>query len=404
MKPLKSLRWYTVIFLTSLLLVAALVGYSNFLSVQIVNQTAISSQIIKTSERQRMLLHKLVSQMVIYVTNVSDKPRAWEITSIHKSIAEMKEGHTKIIEGDPDMGISHDKSESIDAINFDPPYELDKEVRLMLYSATETVSRPWDHDLNELVYYKQFIKRSHGPIELGMDAIIDQLNIDSQSRIADLRGLLNMMTVLIIIVLLIISVFVFLPILKKLAMQTQSLVDLAMTDPLTGCHNRRSFMSVAENEFLRFQRYQRSTCVVMFDIDKFKSVNDTYGHSVGDEVIKEVAASCLGKIRESDTLGRIGGEEFAIVLPETLVEEAIFTAEKIREHFCHVEFNASEAIFFVTSSFGVSEIFPTDVSIQESLNRADEFLYVAKQTGRNKVVGPDPKNSQAPESTKDKDS
>ena len=161
---------------------------------------------------------------------------------------------------------------------------------------------------------------------------------------------------------------------------------LATTDPLTGLYNRRHFLSSLDAEWSRFQRYYRSVSVLMLDIDHFKSVNDRYGHAVGDEAIKAVAAACNEGKRKSDLVGRIGGEEFAVLLPETSLSRAKLVAERIRKRAMATRLNAHQVQFGVTVSIGVAEASVSMSGIDALMGAADQALYQAKAEGRNKCI------------------
>jgi diguanylate cyclase (GGDEF)-like protein/PAS domain S-box-containing protein len=156
----------------------------------------------------------------------------------------------------------------------------------------------------------------------------------------------------------------------------------ANTDPLTGLFNRRSFTSFCEHEFLRASRYFQPFSLMIIDIDLFKAVNDTYGHLVGDEVIKRVANICHDQIREADVLARIGGEEFAILLPDTDIDSAYIMAERLREAQQQYDEPLAPPI---TISIGVATIHPQDKTFLELFKRADKALYSSKNSGRNSV-------------------
>lgn len=161
----------------------------------------------------------------------------------------------------------------------------------------------------------------------------------------------------------------------------------AYTDYLTGLNNRRSFIEKTEVELYRKERYGREFSLVMFDIDHFKLINDKYGHNIGDLVLKEIANICRMVLREIDIIGRIGGEEFAILLPETSIKEATQVAQRLRMAIekANVASNSNEKIKF-TASFGVTVTNNSNLTINELLNQADTALYIAKNSGRNKVV------------------
>ena len=159
----------------------------------------------------------------------------------------------------------------------------------------------------------------------------------------------------------------------------------ASTDTLTGTSNRRYFMSQAEQEMRRSRRFARQMSVMMIDIDHFKQVNDNHGHAVGDAVLQAVVKRGLESLRQSDLLGRMGGEEFAVILPETDLEAARDAAERLRAHLAERPVVAEHAVIPCTVSIGVAQLNAKDASVDALLNRADKALYVAKQNGRDRV-------------------
>lgn len=163
--------------------------------------------------------------------------------------------------------------------------------------------------------------------------------------------------------------------------------ELATTDSLTGLNNRRRFMELAEREFTRSMRYQRPLALYMLDIDHFKIVNDTHGHDVGDQVLRSLAETAVIALRGADILGRLGGEEFGVLLPETDEQAAIEVAERLRMSIEHtsIPINNGEELK-ITVSLGVAVLGKNINSIAEMLKRADVALYEAKQSGRNRVI------------------
>ena len=162
--------------------------------------------------------------------------------------------------------------------------------------------------------------------------------------------------------------------------------QLATTDPLTGLANRRHFIDRADMEVARARRYGMPLSVVMIDIDHFKRVNDRLGHAVGDEVIRCVAETCGSTIRgEIDVAGRLGGEEFALLLPSTDAMGASSLAERLRESMLDIELENVVTPGTVTCSFGVTQWTEDDDAIHTTIKRADAALYKAKGNGRNRV-------------------
>jgi len=160
----------------------------------------------------------------------------------------------------------------------------------------------------------------------------------------------------------------------------------AMEDFLTGLANRRALLNYAGKLLKKYKGRKGEITLIMFDIDNFKSINDTFGHAVGDEVIRSVAEACQFGLREDDLLARIGGEEFAVLLPNTLCDEAQVIAERMRKSIANLTVidNKSSTITF-TASFGISLICNEVYSVDQLLSNADAALYAAKKKGKNNV-------------------
>ena len=170
---------------------------------------------------------------------------------------------------------------------------------------------------------------------------------------------------------------------KEITRQNVELERLATTDPLTGCNNRRSFLQKFDSLWNSSTRYNQPLTAFMVDIDHFKSVNDNYGHATGDEVLRQVGLTLREASREADIVCRFGGEEFAVILPNTSLEDGRRVAEKIRQTIAALEFSQDLTI---TASIGVSSLCQSPTSPQDLLEQADKCLYVAKRNGRNRVI------------------
>lgn len=161
---------------------------------------------------------------------------------------------------------------------------------------------------------------------------------------------------------------------------------LSVTDGLTGLYNRRHFESSIEREFLRVKRYRADLSLAMIDIDHFKNINDTYGHQFGDVVLKEISNIIFDSFRKTDMIYRYGGEEIAVILTETPLDNATIPLERLREKISQREFTYNDQTINVTVSMGVSN-YTTETKTQHELVKcADNALYKAKQDGRNKLV------------------
>ncbi len=163
--------------------------------------------------------------------------------------------------------------------------------------------------------------------------------------------------------------------------------ELAAIDGLTECLNRRALLELAEIEFERFRRYGRTLSVLMIDADRFRDINDVHGHAAGDEVLCNVVRRCNELMRTSDAIGRYGGEEFVLVLPETPIAGATHVAERLRASIAAQPLVLSDGRHVAyTVSIGVAEARPEDSSLPDILNRADVAMHAAKEKGRNQVA------------------
>ena len=167
----------------------------------------------------------------------------------------------------------------------------------------------------------------------------------------------------------------------------EELKELAGTDALTGLHNRRVFFERLDAELERIRLHAGTkAALLMIDIDHFKGINDTYGHAMGDAGLKYLADSIRGVLRETDVLGRIGGEEFGVILPETNAEHAVMLAERLCSIFRNGQLCIGDLAIAFTISIGVSMLKATDRDKEQILSRADAALYQAKTDGRDRVA------------------
>ena len=170
------------------------------------------------------------------------------------------------------------------------------------------------------------------------------------------------------------------------ALLLQEVEKLSLTDPLTGTNNRRHFDQEASRLFRLSMRHCRPLSLVMLDIDHFKIVNDTFGHDIGDKVLKKVVQACDHLTRDTDLVARFGGEEFCLLLPETTATDALNVAQKVRVAIAGLEMVADSQPFSITASFGLSECDHSGDSLEGLISRSDDALYVAKRQGRNCAV------------------
>ena len=172
---------------------------------------------------------------------------------------------------------------------------------------------------------------------------------------------------------------------RQLEISLRQIEELASKDYLTGVFNRRHFMSMLDTEMQRSERSGRPFCLVMLDLDLFKNINDHHGHPVGDEVLKVVCRIARGVLRGVDGIGRLGGEEFAVLLPETPLEAGFTTMERVRTAVRVYDWNTIAQGLAVSFSAGIACHIPDD-TVQTMSKRADDALYRAKNGGRDRVI------------------
>ena len=174
--------------------------------------------------------------------------------------------------------------------------------------------------------------------------------------------------------------------LAALAMNELELRQIASVDSLTGVLTRRAFKDDAQKFVALAKRHRTALSCVSFDIDHFKAVNDAYGHAGGDQVLVGVARAAANQQRQSDLIGRLGGEEFAVLLPHTDGLRAMEVADKLRLLFRGLNFPGSKPPISISASFGVATLDPAVDDVESLLQKADEALYEAKRSGRNRCV------------------
>lgn len=160
---------------------------------------------------------------------------------------------------------------------------------------------------------------------------------------------------------------------------------LALSDTLTGIYNRRGFLELGRREIERTRRFRHPLSAIWIDIDYFKNINDTYGHSAGDQVLRAVAQRIKKNIRDVDILGRYGGDEFTILLPETDLFTASSVAERLRNCISDLSVLTEDGRITITASLGAAKVTAETAGLEALLNRADSAMYNAKQSGRNRV-------------------
>ena len=181
------------------------------------------------------------------------------------------------------------------------------------------------------------------------------------------------------------ALYGFVTLVHQLDLTEAHLRRLVSEDELTGVHNRRHILSLAEHEWAHGSRYKTPFSLLMLDVDHFKRINDTCGHAAGDLVLQKLAQTCQAHLRDSDSVGRIGGEEFLVLLPNTGEDGAIKVGEHLRLALAALELEAEGRPLQITVSLGAASRRPGTPNLERLLKEADDALYAAKSAGRNQV-------------------
>ena len=377
--------YYGVIYTAALALIA-LVALANFFIIdRIVGLESTSSTVLKVTARQATLSQRISG--LSYQYGIADgAERARLKPMLRQAIGLMRSSHEALIQGDEQLGIPARMPEALDEIYFSETDSLDQEVRRFLSMAEDYLGLP-----DPLIEAdNQGLLRLMGAAQ---DDLFDRLTVavtryaeTSRTNLEELRGIMYLLIALLLAILVLEALFIFRPLFRNLVRQRETLFEIARTDDLTGCLNRRSILLAVEAEFARFKRYGKPLTLAMIDIDHFKRVNDTYGHAGGDEVLKALVAVSRETIRATDVFGRMGGEEFAVVLPETDLAGAAIFAEKLRANLEAAAVDSEGATIRFTVSIGLGGAQAGDRSETQALSRADKALYQAKDAGRNQVA------------------
>ncbi|MBL4804961.1 MAG: GGDEF domain-containing protein [Alphaproteobacteria bacterium] len=274
-------------------------------------------------------------------------------------------------------------------------FELNKKMNAYTNAATHCAILDMQYDEARVICTN--VKRHMDQLEgreiiAGLDVALDKYRQATLDKIDFYHSLQIGGIVVILLVLVLEALLIFRPLINRIHNYHKMLVEQALQDPLTGLKNRRAFINQATAELSQARRDKTPVAMALMDLDKFKSINDTYGHDVGDAVITHFANQLKMRVRRGDIIGRIGGEEFAIMLVRSTDDEDAYSVinrirEAVAESPCSYIDKAGKAKeLSYTVSVGIYSCTPDEETINEMLSNADEMLYRAKENGRNRVV------------------
>jgi diguanylate cyclase (GGDEF)-like protein len=373
----RLIRLLTVAYVLGLAVIAALSASVHVILDGVIARQADSAVSVNVAGRQRMLSQRIA----LFSTRLFDGD-AGAVGGLAAAIDLMESSHRALLAADGTMGIVTPPSGPLLRHYREPPVDLDARVRAFLEDARALAAAP---DGPEAPARLARIQSAAGDDLLAdLDRAVQLYEQTANARIDNLRTVQRIVLAILLLVLVAEALLVFRPLVRKVADFAGRLVTLATVDPLTGVLNRRALMETAAREMARSARTGRPPAVIAADIDRFKAVNDAFGHDGGDAVLRGFAETVRGCLRETDAFGRIGGEEFVAILPETGAQGALLVAERLRRAVAAGRYG--ERGIAVTVSLGVAIAAPADASVEAVITRADRALYEAKRAGRDRVV------------------
>jgi diguanylate cyclase (GGDEF)-like protein len=368
-------RRLTYAYIAGLALIAILSGAVHVLLNNVIVAQGDSATVINVAGRQRMLSQRigLLATDLHAGDATARQPLLDAVTLMERSEKALTHGG--------DLGIHHELSPPAHRFYLEGATPLDSAVRQFVLDARQFAEPSPGSDVEAA--YRRLQAAARATLLPNLNQAVSIFEDEANRRIEWLRTAQKVVLITLLITLSLEAIFIFRPLVGRVRRYAASLYELATRDSLTGLANRRHFMDVGNRELLLARRSGRPLSVVMLDLDHFKSVNDTYGHAVGDLVLKRFAGIALATLRNSDIIGRIGGEEFALILREMSPPDAGAVAEKLR---AAIAADRSEGLPAFTVSIGISVVDANDKSLDDVLRRADKALYAAKAQGRNRVV------------------
>ncbi len=366
-------RRYTLAYALALAIIALLSALSHSVLDNVISAQRDTATVINIAGRQRML-----SQRIALLSSELMGGDKTARASLIEAINLMERSQNALINGG-DLNILNPLPSEASTLYFGGAHPLDPAVRQFLAQARIIAVPEHGHDAALALRNVRLAARE--TLLSRLDQAVTIFETRANDRIKWLQWTQRMVLAVLFATLAAEAILIFRPLVLRLGGYISSLTELAMRDSLTGLHNRRYFLEIAQQMLHMSRRGTSPTAVLVLDLDNFKRINDTLGHRAGDAALRRFSEIVRNTVRRSDLVGRMGGEEFAIVLPGADRHAARIVAEKLRRAF--EEDSPVDSPAF-TASIGVVLAGETD-TISDLLNHADAAVYVAKQNGRNRV-------------------
>jgi diguanylate cyclase (GGDEF)-like protein len=297
----------------------------------------------------------------------------------------LEQAHDSLIAGLRNGAAGSDVQRELHALYFDGPEALDPALRSLIGDARRIAALPPDDPaLPALV--ANLLSESASPVLRRLDAVAAALQHESEGALSNSQKL-QWATLAVALSTLVFAIFGFFrPVTTRMMTYTGQLLQLVRIDALTGVANRRSFLQRGAVELARARRYDRPLSLLILEADHFKEITDTYGHDVGNEVLKAMTGVLDQGLRSIDEVGRLRGEEFAALLPETTLADAVNLAERLRQAIANLTVKCGAQTVRVTASMGLVPVPHSLADFETALDAADAARDRAKSSGCNRVV------------------
>ncbi len=378
LKPF-SFRSLTATYLAALLIIAGLSVSSHLVLSTTLRDTEGTAAVINMAGRQRMLSQRIAS--LAAQRQLGDKGVDPDLV---QAITAFEQAHRQL-SGPYLIQNTEPGAKELHALYFTGPAPLDEMVRDFVATARAVLQAP-PGDAATLRQLTRLFAQARAPLLDGLNEATSIQQREGERRVAHLEWLQSAILIVVLVTLALEALVIFRPMITRIMRQLTEIIRLATTDSLTNVANRRSFMERCETERLRAVRYGGPMSMLLLDVDHFKHVNDTHGHAAGDTVLQALCETVRRSVRKSDLVGRLGGEEFAVLLPRTDLKAAAELAERIRLGVAASLVRVGAESLAVTVSVGVATMHGPTEAMDSLLRRVDVLMYQAKVGGRNRVA------------------
>ena len=380
--PRKVLTYTYVI---SLSVIAMLSIVVHFMLDHVIAEQSTTGKVVNVSGEQRMLSQRVSLFAVEYLTLGTPEAKFLALASLNK----MQINHQNLL-SDYYKALKDKEaltlSVTLQNMYFKEPQNVDGKLKLFTKQVEAALTlKPGDQQGYENIK-TGFLAMAKEPLLNALNMVVMQYEKESIDKVNELRFAQNVVLGIIILTILIEAFLVFRPMVDRISKFAYKLQYDASFDHLTGLLNRRSFNVHATKAIIASRSHKQKLGVVIFDIDLFKRINDTYGHAAGDLVIQHVSNILKESCRTADCVARFGGEEFVMLLPDMNEDDCFHLADKIREKIKTSRFQFENTTIELAISAGVAMLDEGQVDIEEPLRLADEALYDSKNNGRNLVT------------------